>query len=337
MILTKLGRYYRDEPIWAGALLVWVFAAASAAAQGSLPDTVAPPKALNLGSTSFFDGFSRTTEGWSWLQYARYEDLDRITGYQGHDSPYFRGTHIQVLAALTQFSYTSDWHPFGGDGVGFSAAIAPIDFNTKFADSSPVKLASNGFGIGDLVWGPIYQSRTYKDGDRRVFAWRFQLIILSPVGDFNKRDSINQSAGYWAINPYVAFTYLPTSRLEISSRFNYQYNFPTANFASPPPIPGLVYVSGRAGQIIYDNFDTSYQVAEKIHLGINGYVLDELNPDRTNNRIVPHSRISELSIGPGGRYVFNPSDSLNMNIYLPVESANGSPGPKLNFQFVHRF
>jgi hypothetical protein len=154
-------------------LLGGAFTALTAAAQGSLPDTVAPPKAINLGSTSFFDGFSRTTEGWSWLQYARYEDLNRITDYQGHNSPYFQGTHIQVLAALTQFSYASDWHPFGGDGVGFSAAIPLIDFNTRFAVSSPVRLASNGFGIGDLVWGPIYQSRTYKAGDRRAFSSSF--------------------------------------------------------------------------------------------------------------------------------------------------------------------
>jgi hypothetical protein len=326
------------SPHWgAAALLIASLAILPAAAQTPLPDTVAPPKALNLGTTSFFDGFGRTTEGWTWLQYGRYEDIDRITTYQGHDSPYFQGTHIEVLAALTQFSYTSGWHPFGGDGVGFSAAISLTDLNASFAATSPLKLASNGIGLGDLVWGPIYQSRTYKQDGRAAFAWRFQLIILSPVGSFNTRDAVNQSAGYWAINPYVSFTYLPTSRLEISSRFNYQYNFPSTKFASPPPIPGLAYVSGQAGAIIYDNFDSSYQISDKIHLGINGYVLDELTPDRTNGRIVPHSRVSEVSVGPGLRYVFDRSSALNVNVYLPVESANGSPGPKLNLQFVHRF
>jgi hypothetical protein len=336
MISCDTG-HHRGARLGAAALVAGVFAAVPAAAQLSLPDIVSPPKGLNLGSTSFFDGFGRTTEGWTWLQYGRYEDIDRITGPDGHNSPNFKGTHIQVFAALTQFSYYTGWHPFGGDNVGFSAAMPLINLNAHFADSSPVKLASNGFGIGDLVWGPIYQSRPYIADGRPIFSWRCQLLILSPTGDFNKHDAISQGAGMWAINPYIAATYLPTSRLEISTRFNYQYNLETSNFADPPPIPGVVYSSGQAGPIIYDNFDASYQITEKIHLGINGYVLDELTPDRTNHRLVAHSRLSEVAVGPGARYVFDVNTALNMNIYLPVESANGSPGPKLNFQFVHRF
>jgi hypothetical protein len=336
-MFSGTGLTHRGAWPGAAALLTVALAAVPAAAQSSLPDIVSPPKGLNLGSTSFFDGFARETEGWTWLQYLRYEDLDRITGSDGHDSPYFHGTHIEVVAALTQFSYYTGWHPFGGDNVGFSAAMPLINLDTHFADSSPVKLGSNGFGNGDIVWGPIYQSRVYKQDARPVFSWRFQLIILSPVGAFNTHDGINQGAGMWAINPYIAATYLPTSRLEFSTRFNYQYNLKTTNFASPPAVPGLVYTSGQAGQIIYDNFASSYRITEKIHLGINGYVLYGLTPDRTNDHVVAHSRVSEVEVGPGGRYVFDVNDALNVNIYLPVESANGSPGPKINFQFVHRF
>jgi hypothetical protein len=342
MMLMTNGHYHRGTWRRATALLAFAVAFAVAASPAlaqvvSLPDVVSPPKGLNLGSTSFFDGFGRTTEGWTWLQYGRYEDLDRITGPDSHNSPLFQGTHIEVFATLTQFSYYTGWHPFGGDNIGFSAAMPLINLNTHFADSSPVKLTGTGFGNGDLVWGPIYQSRPYKADGRPVFSWRVQLIVLSPVGAFNKNDAVNQGAGMWAVNPYIAATWLPTSRIEISTRFNYQYNFKTSNIASPPPIPGLIYTSGQAGQIIYDNFDTSYQITDKIHLGINGYVLDEITPDRTNGQVVAHSRISEVEIGPGGRYVFDASNTLNVNVYLPVESANGSPGPKLNFQYVHRF
>jgi hypothetical protein len=336
-MFTKGRIHPRGTWLGAAAFLAGACAAVPAAGQVSLPDIVSPPKGLNLGSTSFFDGFGRTTEGWTWLQYGRYEDLNRITGPDGHNSPYFQGTHIEVFAALTQFSYYTGWHPFGGDNIGFSAAMPLINVNAHFSDASPVKLGSNGFGNGDIVWGPIYQSRPYEADGRPVFSWRFQLIILSPIGKFNTRDGINQGAGMWAINPYIAATFLPTSRIEISTRFNYQYNLKTSNFADPPPIPGIIYTSGQAGQIIYDNFDMSYQITEKIHLGFNGYVLDELTPDKTNDRIVSRSRISEVEIGPGGRYVFDTSTALNVNVYLPVESCNGSPGPKINFQFVHRF
>jgi hypothetical protein len=310
-------------------LLLGISAAAPIVARAqSLPDTVAPPKALNLG---------RTTEGWSWLQYGRFEDIDRITDDEGHNAPYFKGTSIPVFSALTQICYASSWQPFGGDAVGFSAAAPLVSLNSSFAANSPVKLNNNGFGIGDLVWGPTYQARIYRINGHPAFSWRLQFIILSPTGGFNRHDSINQGAGYWAVNPYIAATYLPTAKLEFSTRLHYQYNFKTANIPNPPPIPGLIYSSGQAGQIVYDNFDASYQVAEKIHLGINGYFLDELNADRTNGQIVPHSRESEVYIGPGGRYVFNTINALNVNLYLPVASRNGSPGPQINFQLTHRF
>jgi hypothetical protein len=303
----------------------------------SLPDLIAPPKALNLGSTSFFDGFGRTDEGFSWLEYGRFENLDRITDSQGAASRYFKGTSIQVFSALTQIVYASNWHPFGGDAVGFSAAAPLIDLNSHFTDDSPVKLKNNGFGIGDLVWGPSYQSRLYRRHGRPVLSFRVQLLILSPTGAFNKRVSINQGAGFWAVNPYVAATWLPTASLEISTRLNYQYNFPSANFANPPRIPGLLYTSAQAGQICYGNIDASYEVAAKIRLGVNGYFLHSLEPDKTNDHIVPHSEVNAISMGPGGRYTFNKSNAMNVNVYFPLESHNGSPGAQFNFQIIHRF
>jgi hypothetical protein len=303
----------------------------------SWPDIVPPPKALNLGSTSFFDGFGRTEQGWSILQYGRYENFSSITDSEGRASPYFKGTSIQVFSELTQIAYTTDWHPFGGDAVGFSASVPLVKLATSFAADSPVKLSNNGFGIGDLVWGPLYQSRVFKHGGRPVLSFRVQLMILSPTGDFNPWDNINQSAGFWALNPYVAITWLPTPKLEFTTRLNYQYNFATNHFADPPPVPGLSYVSGQAAQIVYGNFDASYQVAERIRLGFNGYFIQSLNDDRTNGHPVPQSEVTGISAGPGGRYTLDKSNALNVNLYLPIESRNGSRGPQFNFQFIHRF
>jgi hypothetical protein len=317
----------------AGAVLL---IACSARGQ-SMPDTIAPPKALNLGSTSFFDGFGRTDEGFTLLQYGRYEYLDSITDSTGHSSPYFQGTRIRVFSELTQFVYASPWHPLGGDAVGFSAAVPLIDFNSRFAGSSPVKLNNNGFGIGDLVWGPSYQSRVYRQAGRPVLSFRLQVLILSPTGDFNHWRNIDQSAGFWAINPYVAITWLPTKRIELTTRLNYQYNLPGNKFPNPPPYPGLVYRSGQAAQIVYGNVDASYAITDEVRLGANGYFLQSLNLDRTNGEGVPESEVTSVALGPGGRYTFNRSNALNLNLYFPLLSCNGSPGVQVNFQFMHRF
>lgn len=327
----------RTRWLLAVALLGAVLVAQPAARAAALPEIVSAPKGINLGSTSFYDGFGRTQQGWTWLQYGRLEDLTRITDAQGNGSALFKGTNIDVFVAQTQISYTSKWHPFGGDGTGLSALLPIIDYNTSFAAVSPVKLRNNGFGVGDLNFGPFYQSKHYLQGKRPVFAWRFQLSAVAPTGGFNARRNINQGSGFWAVNPYVAFTWLPVKRVEFSGRFNYQYNFQTSSFASPPVIPGLIYRNGQAGQMLFGNFALAYAVLEKAELGVNGYALGQLTANRTNGISVPRSRETELSVGPGARYVFNVSNALNVNLYLPALSRNATSGTQLNFQFVHRF
>jgi len=321
--------------VWVGAALLAVVAPQARAE--SMPDTISPPKGINLGSTSFFDGFGRTVEGWTLLEYNRYEDLTRITDYDGKSSPLFKGTDIQVFVVQTQVSYTSNWHPFGGDGVGVSALLPVADFSSHFDQNSPVKLSNNGFGVGDLNIGPFYQSAYVMDGARPVFAWRAQLSVVAPTGNVDGQRNINQGSGAWAINPFIAITWVVLPQLELSTRINYQYNTQTSRFDSPPPIPGLVYRNGQAGQMVFGNFDASYAVLPNAYVGVNGYALGELTPDETNGQVVAHSRETEMSIGPGGRYVFDESNALNVNMYLPVVARNTTSGLQFNTQFVHRF
>jgi hypothetical protein len=301
------------------------------------PDTITPPKGLNLGSTSFFDGFGRQTPGWSLMEYDRSETIDQINGPTGSPNPLFKGTRLQVFVALTQLIYTSNYHPFGGT-LAFSAALPIVDYaQAKFSPDSPVKLKSNGINIGDLVWGPIWQSKVYKKNGRPYFVWRTQFIVSSPTGALDPTKNLNQGVKYWAVNPYVTFTFLPTANIEISNRLNYQYNFQGSDFSSPPPIPHYVYKTGQGGDIVYDNFDASYKVLPKLNVGVDGYFLDELSPDKTNGQIVPRSRVNSLYIGPGLHYQFNEGNFINVNSYLPVISNNDSSGVKLNVQILHRF
>ncbi len=200
-------------------------------------------------STSFYDGFGRVISGFTILQYGTYADIDTITDAEDDKSPAFRNPSITAYSLLTQVSYTTSWHPFGGDGVAFSVATPLVDLNTRFAADSPVKLSNNRFNVGDTIWGPIYQSRYYMDGKRPQFAWRFQFIVLSPTGGFSNTRNVNQGCGYWAINPYIAITYMPIPKLEFSTRFNYQYNFATSDLANPPKIPGITYYNGQAGEM----------------------------------------------------------------------------------------
>jgi hypothetical protein len=337
MKFTKLKKALAKAALACTATAALMTAATTAALAAAPPDTITPPKGLNLGSTSFFDAFGRQTPGFTLIEYQRYEDIDKITGPNGQPNPLFSGPKLHVGVTLTQLFYTTDLHPFGGT-LAFSAALPVVEYmQAKFASNSIVKLSNNGTNIGDLVWGPIWQSKVYKKNGRPYFVWRTQLIISSPTGALDHSKNLNQGVGFWAINPYVTFSWLPTDKIEISSRFNYQYNFQGSDFSSPPPIPHYVYKNGQGGDIIYDNFTASYKVASGVNIGINGYFLDELSPDKTNGQIVPHSRVNSVYLGPGAHFEITPSNLLNVNLYLPVVNNNDSVGTKGNIQFIHRF
>jgi hypothetical protein len=52
-----------------------------------LPDVVKLPAGLNLGGTSFYDGFGRTDPGWIFLDYARWNHLTSVKDNYGDNSP----------------------------------------------------------------------------------------------------------------------------------------------------------------------------------------------------------------------------------------------------------
>jgi hypothetical protein len=301
------------------------------------PDTVTTPKGLNLGSTSFFDGFGRQTPGWTLLQYGRYEDVNQIDGATGQANPLFSKPRIRVFVSLTQFSYTTDWHPFGGT-FAFSAALPVVDYlRSDFAADSKVRLTNNATNVGDLVWGPTYQSPVVTREGHPWFVWRAQLLVSSPTGALNGNHGLNQGVGYWAANPYLSFTFMPSERWEFSNRINYQYNFPGNKFSSPPTLPGLVYRNGQAGQLIYDNFAASYGVSQRLDVGIAGFYLDQLSLDKTNGIDVRGSIRRDLYAGPGLHCVLDGDNLINLNSYFKLLSENDSAGMKLSVQYIHRF
>jgi len=169
------------------------------------------------------------------------------------------------------------------------------------------------------------------------FAYRFQFLVQVPNGSFNTARSINQGSGYWAVAPYIAATYLPVARLEMSTRFHYQYNLATDKIPNPPPIPHLIYKNAQAGQLLYDNLTSSYKFTRKLYLGANAYGLYQLSPDKTNGVNVGGAHETQFYLGPGGGYDFPKSNTLNVNLYLKMEAHNTASGPSLQLLYIHRF
>ncbi|WP_334184567.1 SphA family protein [Novosphingobium sp.] len=307
-------------------------ASATSLPASQIPDLVVPPNGINLGSTSFNDGFSTLEPGITVLQYFRHNHLNSITDSNSHESSSFDDPRIDTTTSLTQFSITSPV-TIGGNALGFDLLVPITRIDARFGNGGQ-RLADNGTKFGDLTFGPFLQFKPIMRNHRPIASFRIALDVIAPTGSFNSRRDLNQSSGYWSINPYVAWTALPAKGWEISGRAQYLYNFKTSKIPNAPEIPGFRFVDGQAGQLMWSNFTVTREVASRVGLGLNGYALQQITNDRINGISLPNTRRSAVYIGPGLYIDRLPNWRININAYLPVKTRNLANGPQLNILFI---
>lgn len=130
---------------------------------------------------------------------------------------------------------------------------------------------SNGkFGVGDVIFSPMVLGWHKKDW--HVVA---AFDIDAPTGTYNKSDPrVSIGANYFGFEPVLAFTYMPKSKWEISSRV--AYNFKTTNGATN-------YHSGA-------DFHLDYAVGKHLGswiVGGNGYFLKQVTDDTVAGVVAP--------------------------------------------------
>lgn len=211
------------------------------------------PAGINLGGSSFMDGFGRTDPGFVYQQYFQVEHYDAINNQNGQKVSMFQGTDINAVISLNQLIYVSPLHLFGGS-LGVDALLPIVDLNATFAPTSPAKLTANhGLALGNLTWGAFLQMPPVIADGRPVFDQRFEFDVLSPIGAYNRADDINPSSDFWSLNPFWAGTLLPTRNTELSTRLNYLHNFQNND-----PAGGAAPF--RAGDAVWANFAASFKV-----------------------------------------------------------------------------
>lgn len=299
------------------------------------PDVVKLPASLNLGSSSFYDGFGKTDPGWVFLNYLRWNDFTSIKDSSGQDSPLFVNPRINVITNLFHGVYVSPIQVPNG-AIAFEALLPIVDFQSHF-DAAGRVLHDNGLNIGDTALGVIYQSRPISLGSQSVLSWRADLAFTAPTGGFDSSRDLNQSSGFWSVTPYLAVTLLPLPKWEISARFNYIYNFQTSRGSNPPQIPGFEFSNGQAGQAGWINFASSYEVVEGTRPGLNGFWLQQFTNDETNGISVPGTRVEQFYLGPGLSWQIDAKTTSNFNVYLPISAKDTFAGPRFNIQYIHQF
>jgi hypothetical protein len=320
------------------------------------------PAGINLGGTSFFDGFGRYKGGFTYLTYFQYAMIRAINGTTiaggdgGEPLRVFNEPKIDVLVWLNQLAYTVP-ESLGDDVafVGINFVLPIVAFNTEFTpptmqNPANATLSDNGIGFGDLTFGPFIQFTPLKVGGRPFFSHRFEFDVIAPTGNYNATVDINQSSNFVSFVPNWAATIVPIERWEISARVHFLYNTKTHRPAfgrfyrlqNPPPID-----SAQPGHSAWANFATSYEIFDTFHLGANGYYFQQLNLDSWNlldGSSEPGLRFHDtgkrkiLGVGPGVLWHATEHDHLFLNGYTQLISEHGPDADLMvNLRWVHGF
>jgi hypothetical protein len=311
------------------------------------------PAALNLGLTSFYDGFARPDPGFAYLGYAFYSMTRSIHDNSNTALPVFNNPKIDAFVLANQIVYLTPVELFGGAArPGFSFLWPTvIALSTSFDPPPPapgIRLTDNGVGVGDLIFGAFLQFKPIKSGTRPVFSHRFAFDLIVPIGSYDPSKDINQGSGFTSINPYWAFTVLPVGGLELSARLHYLYNLTNNAPAGVPPLMPAV-VSAQAGQAAWVNFTLSYEVIERLHIGANGYYFKQFTDDQykyadgsknngqSNPALGETGQAQLFSIGPGLFWDVGKEDKIFANVYLPVIADNRPSSNVFNLHYIHDF
>jgi hypothetical protein len=273
------------------------------------------PAGINLGGTSFFDGFGRDSGGFTAIDYLVWTNSDRINGKEpvpnteqtakqaSQRSPYFINPRFDIITHLRQIIYTLPYKIFNVAYAGVDFIVPFVGFMTSFEEKTAStagvgsKLTHNGIGIGDLTFGPMLQFRPVIVDGRPLFSNRIELDFIAPTGDYNPYKDLNQGANFTSFNPYWAGTIVPVPFIELSVRVNYLYNFknyhPALNFRDNTGKKVFLEAASRikssqAGQAGWLNFAASLELfpnlipvdtATSLSIGVNGYYFQQFNLD----------------------------------------------------------
>lgn len=330
--------------------------AAIAAMAGSWPNEALAanqePAGLNLGLTSFYDGFGRNEEGFVYLAYATYSRSRSINGDDGKPEEVFNNPKLDAYILINQLAYVLPETLFGDAAhPGIQLLVPVIGFDTSFSPPPPppgIQLKDNGFGMGDPVLGLFLQFKPIMSDKRPVFSHRLELDLIIPIGGYDPHKDINQGSNFASFNPYWAATVLPIPHLEFSARLHYLYNFTNLRPANPPPVMPAV-VSAKAGQAFWINYTASYEIIQRLHVGVNGYYFNQFTDDKytyadgsqNNGQSVPqlgdqgHARF--LTLGPGVFWDIDKENKLMANAYFTLFADNRPSSTVFNLHYVHSF
>ncbi|MDN4571804.1 phenol degradation protein meta [Pandoraea cepalis] len=317
------------------------FAACATLNAYAVPPNVTLPNGLDLGSTSFLDGFGGNPGDFAIQSYLTTSHADAYKTNNGSNSPLFNDPRVNVTSLVEQFLYnfpTTTTVLGGHPGVDLIVPLVNLDSSFSPPPPYPGVMLTNGHtGLGDINAGVSLQWDPVMMNGHPVFVSRAEVYGSMPTGKYDQSTDLNPGNHFWGVGIMGSFTFLLGPDFEVSLRPHYQYSFKNGSPASSAPLdPGIN--DTQAGQVIYTNFAASYKVTDKLRAGINGYFLRQITDNRVNGSAIADSREQVLGIGPGLYYDLRRGDKFWLNTYSEMLVRNRFRNAAIvNLRWIHIF
>jgi hypothetical protein len=241
-----------------------------------------PP--VNLGGSSFMDGVGGP--GLLVREALGVFDASRFTDASGNAVP--GQNTLFALTSATLVAYMPPLKVLGGSwGVEVLMPVVYAGLTTPSGSASTM-------GIGDITFSAlVWQAPPLLLAGRQFFQ-RLDLDVVAPTGEYVRTALIAAGSNLWSVNPYYAFTWLATDRIETSWRFHYLWN--STNNA---PGPAYEAASIQPGQAVHVNGAASVAIVPEFRVGVAGYFLRQITDSHANGRPVPGSQEQVAALGPG--------------------------------------
>lgn len=287
---------------------------------------------VNLGYTSFLDGGPPAGPGLYYQNYFQYYTADKLTDKNGKKLP-FPNTNLNATVDINQLIYLTKKELLGGK-LGLNA-IFPWVLDISVDDGLLNHKLDAVDGASDLFIGPAiqYDPIMRKDGKGPRYVQRIEVDFVAPIGRYSKY-AISPSTNFFSVNPYWAATLWITPKWDVSWRLHYLWN---AKSYHPKAEFGPEARNSQAGQAVFMNFATDYEVTEQFHAGINGYAFDQITDTKVNGTNVPGRRERIWAIGPGMLFSITKNQFLFMNMYFEQGAINHSEGTNAIVRYVAHF
>jgi len=301
------------------ALIASVALLAEAMAAKAGPVSLPP---VNLGDTNFEDGIAYP--GWLFEQIIDLYDAGQFNDSGGGKAP--GHNNLNTASSISHLAYLTPYKLFGGYyGAEFLLPVAAANLDIN---SQPQARARE---VGDLTISPfILQWNDQKVFGKPYFG-RLDIPVIVPTGQYVSSRPLNIGNNVVSLDPYYAFTVLPTDKLEVSARLHYLWNS-----RNNDPYQGLDASSIQPGQAFHANLAVSYEVWKGLRLGINGYALQQLTDDKMNGSSLADSKERVFGIGPGLVYSRD-KWWIYLNSYFETGVENRPDGIKIVLRYSRAF